>query len=252
MNISAKKSPVQQPRFGKQDLAVALICVFGFFVGRAQVFGFVNPLAVPFLAAFMGAQGFYLAAVFVGIGLFTRMGDLFILRYLLAAGMLCTWYFCAAHVTRDGNRSWLRVYWVAVAAASATFLAGFIVSVMHGMTLFAFTVVLLETLLAGALTLVIKRAHVIIAGRRRRAKLLSGEDVASLTVVFAGVIAGASDIYVGPVPLRIFFCLYVLCVTAFKGGASMAAAAGMLLGFFLHLAGYWGAEWAAILGLAGL
>ena len=253
MNIPARAKKTPAPaRFGKQELAVAIICVAGFFVGRAQVFGFVNPLATPFLAAFMGAQGFYLAAIFVGLGLVTRLGDFFVLRYVMAAGMLCVWYFCASHVTRDGNRQWLKIHWVAAAAASATLVAGIIVSAMHGMTLFAFTVVLLETVLAGALTLVIKRAHVIIAGRRRRAKLLSSEDVASLTVVFAGVIAGASDIYVGMVPLRVFFCLYVLCVTAFKGGASMAAAAGMLLGFFLHLAGYWGAEWAAILGLAGL
>jgi stage II sporulation protein E len=73
-----------------------------------------------------------------------------------------------------------------------------------------------------------------------------------VTIVFSGVIAGASDIYVGMLPLRVFLCVYVLCVVAFKGGASVAAATGMLMGFFLHLAGYWGAEWAVVLALAGL
>jgi stage II sporulation protein E len=126
------------------------------------------------------------------------------------------------------------------------------VASLYGISAFLFTVIILETVLAGALTLIVKRAHAIITGRRRRAKLLSGEDIAAVTILFAGIIAGASDIYVGCLPLRIFFCFYVLCIVAFKGGASMAAAAGLLLGFFLHLAGYWGAEWAVVLGLAGL
>ncbi|MDR0272794.1 MAG: stage II sporulation protein E [Clostridiales bacterium] len=248
--ISTAKNAKRTAQIGKQELVVAVICVFGFFIGRAQVFEFVNPLALPFLAAFMGAQGFFLTALFIAVGLITRLGDLLVVRYLVAVGFLCGYYFVALHINRE--RNWLKITWVSAAAAGAVFFAGMITSLLYGMTMFLFTVVLLETILAGALTLVLKRAHVILAGRRRRAKLLSGEDIASVTIVFAGVIAGASDIYVGMLPLRIFFCVYVLFVVAFKGGASMAAAAGMLLGFFLHLAGYWGAEWAAILSLAGL
>jgi stage II sporulation protein E len=238
-----KKTAPAQAALGKKDLAVAVMCVFGFFIGRAQVFEFVNPLAVPFLAAFMGAQGFFLAALFVSVGLVTRIGaDFFVARYLVAVGLLCTYYFFGLHKQK----------WVFAACAAIVFFSGTVVFTLYGMSLFLFTVILLETALAGAMTLVLKRAQVILAGRRRRAKLLSGEDIASVTIVFAGVIAGASDVYVGLLPLRVFFCLYVLLIVANKGGASMAAAAGLLLGFFLHLAGYWGAEWAAVLGLAGL
>ncbi|MCL1882643.1 MAG: stage II sporulation protein E [Defluviitaleaceae bacterium] len=243
----------KNPRVGKRELAFALICVFGFFIGRVQVFGFINPLALPFLAAFMGAQGFFLASLFTLIGIFTRLGaDMFAMRYVVALGMLCGYYFCALHITRDGSKGWLKLKWVSVAAAAVVFIAGIFTSLLYSINWFFFSVAVLEATLAGALTFVLKRAHFIIAGRRRRANLLSGEDIASVTIVFAGVIAGASDIYVGMMPLRVFFCLYVLCIVANKGGASMAAAAGMLLGFFLHLAGYWGAEWAVALGLAGL
>jgi len=70
--------------------------------------------------------------------------------------------------------------------------------------------------------------------------------------VLAGVIAGASDIYVGAMPLRFFFCIYVLCIVAYKGGPSMAAAAGLMLGLFLHIAGHWDTGLAAVLGLAGM
>ena len=247
------KPEIPKPIINKSNIASALVAVFGFFIGRAMVFTFVNPLAIPFLAAFMGAsKGFYLTAVFLALGLFTRLGNLLTVRYLLALGIMCTYYFFMVRLTRGEAREWLRLPFIAAASAGAMLISGAIVAVFYGMSPFLFTVTILETALAGALTLILKRAHVILTGRRRRAKLLSGEDITALTIVLAGVIAGASDIYVGAMPLRIFFCVYVLCIVAFKGGPSMAAAAGMLLGLFLHLAGYWDSSWAAILGLAGL
>ncbi|MCL2049532.1 MAG: stage II sporulation protein E [Defluviitaleaceae bacterium] len=243
------KSPAAKG-VGKRELTVALICVFGFFIGRVQVFGAINPLAIPFLAAFLGGQGFFLTALFVAVGLVTRLEGLFTARYIVAAGLLCVYYFFVLH--SGENRAWTRLPRIGFAAAGTTFAAGIFVSALHGMGLFFLAVTLLETTLAMGLTFVLKRANIVLTGRKRRANLLSGEDIASVTIVFAGVIAGASDIYVGMLPLRVFFCVYVLCIVAFKGGASMAAAAGMLLGFFLHLAGYWEAEWAVVLGLAGL
>ena len=240
-----------KPTVSRHDIAALLVGAFGFFIGRATVFTFVNPLALPFLAAFMGAtKGFYLTAVFVSLGLFTRLGNLLTLRYLLALGILCAYHFL---MTRTGIfRPWLKLPYIAAATAASALVSGLAVAAVYGRSPFLFTVTLLETALAGALTLILKRAHVILTGRKRRAKLLSGEDMTALTIVLAGIIAGASDIYVGAMPLRIFFCVYVLCVVAFKGGSSMAAAAGLLLGLFLHLAGYWDSSWAATLGLAGL
>jgi len=250
MNIS--NSQTQKPLINKNDIAGALISVFGFFIGRAMVFTFINPLAIPFLAAFMGAKGFYLTAVFLSLGLFTRMGDLLTIRYLLAIGILCAYYFTWTRITRGQGGSWLKLPYIAAAAAGAMLVSGLIVAWAYDSSPFLLMVTVLETVLAGALTLILKRAHIILTGRRRRAKLLSGEDITALTIVLSGIIAGASDIYVGAMPLRIFFCTYVLCVVAFKGGPSMAAAAGLLMGLFLHLAGYWDSSWVAILGMAGL
>jgi len=242
-----------KPVINKSNLATAVIGVFGFFVGRAMVFTFINPLAIPFLAAFLGAKnGFYLTAVFLSLGLFTRMGNLLTIRYLLAIGLFCLYYFIMQRMTQNGERTWLKLPYIAAASAGIMLVSGITVAIFYSMSPFILTIAVLETVLAGGLALVIKRAHVILTGRRRRAKLLSGEDITALTILLSGVIAGASDIYVGALPLRFFFCVYVLCVVAFKGGAAMASAAGLLLGLFLHLAGYWDSSWAAILGLAGL
>jgi len=250
---NTRAADTQKPRPGKRELAIAIICVFGFFIGRAQVLNFINPLAVPFLAAFMGVgQSFLVPSVFMIVGTATRLGDLFMARYIVAVAVLGAVHFGLLYTSSETHRKFTRLPIIAGVAAAAMFAGGIIVSAVYNINLFFLTVILLETVLAGGLTFVLKRAHVVLAGRRKRAKLLSGEDLASVTIVFAGVIAGASDIYVGNLPLRVFFCAYVLCIVAFKGGASMAAAAGMLLGLFLHLAGYWGVEWVAILSLAGL
>jgi len=247
------KSETTKPIITRSDIASLLVGAFGFFIGRAMVFTFVNPLVLPFLAAFMGAsKGFYLTAIFLTLGLFTRVGNLLTIRYLLAIGIMCAYCFILTRVTNGTWRTWLKLPYIAAASAGAMLISGIIVAAAYGMSPFLFTITILETVLAGALTLILKRAHVILTGRKRRVKLLSGEDITALTIVLAGVIAGASDIYVGAMPLRIFFCVYVLCVVGFKGGSSMAAAAGLLLGLFLHLAGYWDSSWAAILGLAGL
>ena len=242
-----------KPLINKGNIASAIVGAFGFFIGRAMVFTFVSPLAIPFLAAFMGAsKGFYLTAIFLTLGLFTRMGNFLTARYLLAIGLMCMYCFFMTSMTKDRPQTWLRLPFIAAAASGSLLISGLLFAAWYGMSPFLLTITILETVLAGALTLIIKRAHIILTGRKRRANLLSGEDITALTIVLSGVIAGASDIYVGAMPLRIFFCVYVLCVVAFKGGPSMAAAAGLLLGFFLHLAGYWDSSWAAILGIAGL
>ena len=242
-----------KPLLTKGDIAYGIVSAFGFFIGRATVFTFVSPLALPFLAVFIGAsKGFYLTATFVALGLFTRMGNLLTMRYLVAVALMCIYYFFCTRIAGGRFKNWLKLQYIACATSAIIFISGASVIILYGSSPFLFSVIILETLLAGALTFIIKRAHIILTGRKRRTQLLSGEDIAALTIVFSGIIAGASDIYVGAMPLRIFFCVYVLCIVAYKGGASMAAAAGLLLGVFLHIAGYWDSSWAGILGIAGL
>ncbi|MCL2202776.1 MAG: stage II sporulation protein E [Defluviitaleaceae bacterium] len=239
------------PKISKGDIGTVAVGAAGFFIGRAVVFGFINPLALPFLAAFMGAgRAFYLTALFTALGMATRLGDFFTLRYLLAVGLLCGYYFIALRVAGGHNRSWLTLPYIATATGVAMLVSGLAFSALYGISPFLVMVSGIEAVLAGGLTLVIKRGHFILTGKRRR--VLSGEDIIALTILLAGVVAGASEIYVGAMPLRFLFCIYILCIVAYKGGAGFAAAAGMLLGVFLYLAGHWEAGTAAALSLAGM
>ena len=222
----------------KRDIGTMVVGASGFFIGRAVVFGFINPLALPFLAAFMGAgRAFYFTALFTALGMATRMGDWLTLRYLAAVGLLCGYYFVAGRIAGAHRKGWLTLPFVGVATAGAMLVSGLAFAALYGDGAFLYVVAVLEAVLAGGLTLVIKRGHVILTGKRRR--MLAGEDILAITIILAAVVAGASEIYVGAMPLRFFFCVYILCLVAFKGGPSFAAAAGMLLGLFLYLAGHW-------------
>ncbi|MCL2364271.1 MAG: stage II sporulation protein E [Defluviitaleaceae bacterium] len=250
-NASAQSSAAKasSASLTRRDVGTVVVGAGGFFIGRAVVFGFVNPLALPFLAAFMGARAFYLTALLTVLGMATRLGDFYTLRYMAAVGLLCGYYFVATRVAGN-NRSWLTLPYVAVATGVAMMLSGMAFAALYGDGSFLYVVAGLEAVLAGGMTLVIKRGHAVLTGKRRR--MLSGEDVLAITIILAGVVAGASEIYVGAMPLRFFFCVYILCLVAYKGGAGFAASAGMLLGVFLYLAGHWEAGTAAALSLAGM
>jgi len=172
----------------KRDIATVLVGAFGFFIGRAVVFTFVNPLALPFLAVFMGTGGaFYWTAIFLTLGLATRLGELLTLRYMLAIGLLCTYHFFGARIAKRrvegaqrGAQGWLRLPFIAGAAAVAMLLSGLGFAFLYETSPFLLAVAGLETVLAGSLTLIVKRAHTILTARRRRSNLLSGEDIIAL------------------------------------------------------------------------
>jgi len=143
------------------------------------------------------------------------------------------------------------LYVQAILAGLCTLFAGVIVALLAGGDRQLLVVSLTESLLVACLVLVIKRATLILATQRRK-NIISGEDMVALALVLGAIIAGASDIYIGGLSLRFFLCIYAVFVVAYKGGAAMAGAAGMLLGFMLHMVGFWDTGMGLVLGLAGM
>jgi len=244
----------------RRELATTLAGSAGFFIGRAIVLQMVNPLAIPFLATFMDVGtgwSFYLTAVFIALGIATRLSDIFVLRYIMAIGLLCVCHFFSVRYLfpylRKSRTRVLRspVFAQACMAGLCTLAAGITAASISGGSGYLLAVALMESVLALSLVLTIKRATLILTAQRRRS-IISSEDIIALALVLGAVIAGASDIYVGGVALRFFLCMYVLFIVSFKGGPAMGAVAGMLLGLMLHLVGFWDTGMGLVLGLAGM
>jgi len=245
----------------KRELATALAGSAGFFIGRVMFFQMVNPLALAFLATFMEigtGWSFYITAVFIVLGLATRLSDVFVLRYILAVGLLCICHFFAVrflfpYLRRHRRSRPLRspFYAQAIMAGVCVFFAGIAAAVIAGGSGYLLAIAIMESILTASLVLIIKRATLILTAHRRK-NIISGEDMVALALVLGAVIAGASDIYVGGMSLRFFLCLYALFVISGKGGPAMGGAAGMLLGLMLHLVGFWDTGMGLVLGLAGM
>ena len=245
----------------KRELATTLAGSAGFFIGRVIFFQMVNPLALAFLATFMEVGtgwSFYITAIFITVGLATRLNDIFVLRYIFAIGLLCLCHFFSIrflfpYLRRHGRIRALRspLYAQAIMAGLCTLSAGIAAAVIAGGSGYLLAVALMESVLTASLVLTIKRATLILTAHRRK-NIISGEDMVALALVLGTVIAGASDIYVGGVSLRFFLCIYVLFVVAYKGGPAMGGVAGMLLGLVLHLVGFWDTSMGLVLGMAGM
>jgi len=243
----------------KRELATSLAGASGFFIGRVIVLQMVNPLALAFLASFMevgSGWSFYITALFVILGLATRLSDIFILRYILAVGLLCLCNFLSVrylfpYLRKSGQKRKSVFYAQAAMAGLCTLIAGITVALLSGGSGYLLAIALMESVLIASLVLIIKRATLILTAHRRK-NIISGEDMIALALVLGAVIAGASDIYVGGVSLRFFLCIYVIFVVAYKGGPAMGGAAGMLLGLMLHLVGFWDTGMGLVLGLAGM
>ncbi|MCL2400635.1 MAG: stage II sporulation protein E [Defluviitaleaceae bacterium] len=257
----------------KRELATAITGSIGFFIGRAVVFQIVNPLALAFAATFMdvgAGWSFYITAIFVALGLVTRLGDIFVLRYILALGLLCLCHYFSVRIlfpylhktarSKGKARPYSKgahypirstLYAQAIMAGLCVLIAGLIAAVFTGGSGYLLAVAIMESILTASLVLTIKRATLILTAHRRK-NIISGEDIVALALVLGSVIAGASDIYVGGMSLRFFLCLYVLFVVAHKGGSAMGGTAGMLLGFMLYMVGFWDTGMGLVLGLAGM
>ena len=245
----------------RRELATTLAGSAGFFIGRVVIFQMVNPLAVAFLATFIEVGtgwSFYITAIFIILGLATRLSDVFILRYILAVGLLCLCHFFSVkflfpYLGRVNKSKALRssLYAQAIIAGICVLIAGISAAVIAGGSGYLLAVAIMESVLTASLVLTIKRATLILTAHRQK-NIISGEDIIALALVLGAVIAGASDIYVGGMSLRFFLCLYVLFVISYKGGPAMGGSAGMLLGLMLHLVGFWDTGMGLVLGLAGM
>ena len=217
----------------RKELAISMIGIMGFFLGRVVVFDTLNPIAVSFLATLLGRGSlvlFFVTALLIGLGFFTT--ELYLLKYgICLVLLLCTQLFVHKRRIRLNEIS------QSVMGGMAIFTAGLIFALLSDLSFYYGLIAVIEGLLAFALTFVLQKASRTITGARR-GKFLDAEELISIAILMGSVVAGAAAIYIGAVSLRIVLCVMVLLVVAYKGGGAMAAMTGLMLGLLLIFSGY--------------
>ncbi|MDR1560386.1 MAG: stage II sporulation protein E [Clostridiales bacterium] len=237
------------------DAARLAVSAIGFFVGRAVLFDTVNPAAVGFLASIMGTGlGFYTTSVFLLLGIATKLQGIYLIRYLICVSLLCVINIFERQFLFVKKSLYFTVFAQSLAGALCVLIGGLsVVWLNTDRVMEMLLIALLESVLAFFLAYVLSKASAVLIATKRK-PMLSNEEMISLAILFGCIIAGASDIYIGVVSLRYFLCFYFILLAAYLGDGGVAAAAGMLTGLMLLLAGMgrWNASMAVVLSLAGL
>ena len=228
------------------------ISAIGFFIGRVVILDMVNPVAIGFLSSLAGT-GFtlYSAAIFMLLGIATRLTDVHLIRYIICVGLVCL-ADIVAHQLLLLKKNLYFTEFAQGLVASLCVLVGSIFSAWLGGSGILALAGLLESVLVFPLTFVLCKASAVLTSKRKL--WLNNEEIISLAILSVCIIAGAADIYIGIVSLRYFLCFYFILLAAYLGDAGVAAAGGMLTGFLLLLigVGQWNASMAVVLSIAGL
>ncbi len=243
-----KSSPMGGNIFlSRKDIAYATISIFGFFLGRVVFFQVLNPIAIGFLANFF-SNGFlfYFIVGFTTIGLATKLGGLYLVKYLLCI-ILC----CCTNLYFAQKRYTPNIIIKSTVGAVAVIVSGIAFALMNSFSLYFVLMALLEGVLTFTLTYVLKKATLVVAGTKKR-KLLGSEEIISIAILMGAIISGAADIYIGSVSLKMFMATVVILIVSFKGGCSLGAMGGMLLGLMLYITGFSDIYSAIIFSLCGI
>ena len=229
----------------KVDAIGLIISIMGLVLGRAAVLGFLNPIAIAFLASFI-TRGYklYTVSVFTFIGLATRFGGLYLIKYMLAVAIIVL----ISIVLDKLNKKATRVVQAGIAAAAiivpSTLIVGFL-----GNASYYVSMTIVEATLAFTLVFLLQDGIKVLEGKITR---LNNEAMLSTAILFGSVVAGMADIHIGMFSLKTFVCVLLVLIMANKGKAHIGATTAILLGLVLSISSDVSSSFIIVLSSAGM
>lgn len=217
----------------------------GFLLGRAVILDFLSPFGLAFMAVF-ALQELNLSFVLTGVllGVFTIAQKEILLKYFAAASI-----FIVVHLISSKwrvNKKGL----AAVTAAVANFAAGYFVFYIKNYFLYDLLMIIIESLLIALLVYVYDGAFPILKNFRTR-KVISGEEMVSLSILLAFCFVGA-DFSVYGLSIQNISMILIIMMFSYYGSAGTGAALGIILGIIQALSGSIIPAAIGVYGLCGL
>lgn len=225
----------EKDRFTVVELPVAgkkfLLCLVGFFLGRAVLLGELVPLAVAFAGAvawIFPASG-VLAVIGVSAGLATVVkGVPFVVT---CAAAVLVWFFLTS-LPANLKRPLLVIPGI-VFALIVILKAGYFAFIDSSP--YDYISVVFEAAFAGVFTLVFLNA---LPSLRKLVRLqsMSGEELFCILILAAAILAGTGGLEFWEVSLQGLLSRLIILILALVGGMGQGAAAGALMGIIPGLA----------------
>ncbi len=231
----------------RNNSSTIIMSLCAFFLGRVAVFQFMNPVSIAFIGNFIGkGYKFYTVSFFTAIGILTKFEGLYFFKYLLAIILLA-----ALDSLSKVWDSELRDFIKAIACFVAVFIPGFLISYVYGRSLYFTLMSLLEGVLVFSLVFILKDGLKILDGSLNK-KVITTEQLISLSILLGAIVSGASDVYIGGISVKIILCTFIVMVMSYRGGSTLGTTTGVLLGFILSIAGNTSFTFVGILSIAGM
>jgi uncharacterized membrane protein YfcA len=162
------------------DAARLAVGAIGFFIGRIALFDdMVNPVAIGFLSSLTGTGfSFYTTALFVLLGIATKLQYIYLIRYIVCVGLLCAINIFARQYLVLKKNLYITVFAQGIAGSICIIVGGLSVAWLggDGISLYLLILSLVEAVLAFFLAFVLCKASTVLTAPKRKL-WLSNEEV---------------------------------------------------------------------------
>ena len=218
--------------FTKKDLAKLFIGSFAFFLSNISIFGIFNPIAFAYLLNFIcTGSTFYYVFVFTSIGLLVTFEGIFLFKYVLCLAVL---FFLNVYMHKIGKPT---IILKAITGSVVVFIAGALIAIIDGMSLYFMCIAAVEAFLTFTLTLTLEHASKIISkGRHKR--VISNEEMLSIAVLIGGILVGSANTFVHSDFATLGFLTLTALIAAYKGGSAVSTMTTFIATCILLIFGY--------------
>lgn len=214
-------------KYGKE----AIQYILGFLGGHVAVFQIFNPVGTAFLSTcFFEGKTFYIMSGAVLAGLL--MGNVpYVSKYIL-----CLIFCLIQNFVLSGRIKKPSPFLKAICGSTSLALAGLVFAAVNGMSPYLTFMAFMEAAMVFSFTFVVGKGVELLKGGMKR-KILTSEEIISLSLILAVAIAGSAEVHIRGVPLKYIFSTAAILVAGYRGGAGIGAATGVLIGFALLVCG---------------
>lgn len=242
----SKKIIKDKTTFEWQDLlAYIFMGTFGFFMGRAVIFDFLNPFSIAFLCAAL-INNSYITIVSSSLllgALSYRNPEL--LLWQIITTMILLILFVVFRNTKINKRVLFSVLGMVV-----SFIAGFFIFYVKNYYLYDLLMLIMESVMICALTNINGMGFPLLTGFKHRT-VFSTEEIISLTILIASLFLGHS-ISLWRFSLNKILSIFLILLVSYGGDIGIGAIAGTLIGVLLSLSGEIYSSTIGIYSLCGL
>jgi stage II sporulation protein E len=230
-----------------KDISWAVIGLFGFFIGRISIFNAINPIAIAYLGNFLNfGLTFYSIVAFLFLSFAFSFEGVFLLKYIA-----CLTLLSAINFYLEKNNAKLNTYIKASLSSCAILVSSILVAAIGGLSFFYYILSIVEASLVFTLVILLEKSTKLLV-TKRRSKNVSTEEIISISILAGAIIAGSSDITVSIFSITVIYSSLLLLIIGYKGGSSLGAIFGTIIGIFLYLVGFSGISTPVILSIVGI